>query len=57
MNDIMSVKDLANYLQYHEVTIYRMLSRGIIRGKRIGIGRGNWRFKKSEIDKMFRKNR
>ena len=44
---ILTVTELANYLQVHRTTIYRLLMRGELPGFKIG---GDWRFNIETID-------
>lgn len=46
-DDIMLIKELANYLKIAEKTAYRFASEGKIPGFKVGSA---WRFRKSEID-------
>jgi len=46
-NDIMTVKELSEYLKIAEKTTYRFASEKKIPSFKIG---GAWRFRKSEID-------
>ena len=50
MNEILTVKEAAAYLKTHQVTFYRWLKKGIVKGKKIG---GQWRFTRENLDKMF----
>lgn len=50
-NDIMIIKDLANYLKIAEKTAYRFASEGKIPGFKVGSA---WRFRKSEIDQWIK---
>lgn len=52
MNDIINLQELKNYLQLHEMTVYRLAKRGIIPGFKVG---NHWRFKKSIIEKWILK--
>jgi len=45
---ILTVRDLSNYLHCHQSTIYRLANRGEIPGFRLG---GGWRFKIDEINR------
>ncbi|HRK98641.1 MAG TPA: helix-turn-helix domain-containing protein [Alphaproteobacteria bacterium] len=47
-NDIMTIREVAEYLRLNEKTTYRYASEGKIPGFKVG---GAWRFRKSEIDK------
>lgn len=49
MPDVMSVKELSEYLGYSQTTIYRNVH--VIPGKKIG---WCWRFYKPLIDKIFK---
>jgi excisionase family DNA binding protein len=46
-----TVKEVAKYLNLHEISIYRMIKRGEIPAFRIG---GCWRFTKERIDEWLR---
>jgi len=48
--EILTVKQLADYLQMDEHTIYRLTKSGKIPGMKIG---AEWRFKKNLIDKWI----
>jgi excisionase family DNA binding protein len=50
--EIMTVSTLAEYLQCHPSTIYRMLKDKKIRAFKLG---SDWRFEKSEINSWLRK--
>ena len=50
-NDIMLIKDLANYLKIAEKTAYRFAAEGKIPGFKVGSA---WRFRKSEIDQWIK---
>lgn len=45
--DIMTIKEVSEYLKLAEKTAYRLAAQGHIPGFKIG---GSWRFRKSEID-------
>jgi excisionase family DNA binding protein len=49
--EIVTVRDLANYLHCHQSTIYRLAKRGEIPAFRLG---GGWRFKISDINRWSR---
>jgi excisionase family DNA binding protein len=51
-SDIMTVKDLAQYLKIAEKTAYRFALEGKIPGFKIGSA---WRFRKGEIDQWIEK--
>lgn len=48
--EIMTAKDLADYLGFSKNWVYRQVEAGEIPGTRLG---GNWRFKKSVIDEWL----
>jgi excisionase family DNA binding protein len=49
-NEIMTVKQIANYLQMDEHTIYRLARKGKIPAFKL---EGQWRFKKDLVDKWI----
>ena len=49
-DDFMTLPELAEYLQVHPVTIYRMLRRKQISGLKVG---GDWRFFRDEIEHLI----
>jgi excisionase family DNA binding protein len=46
-NDILTVKEVADYLKVNERTIYRLASNGELPAFRVG---ASWRFRLGEID-------
>jgi len=44
--DIMTMKEVAEYLKINEKTAYRLASEGKLPGFKVG---GSWRFKRSEV--------
>ena len=48
--DIMDIKELAEYLQIHPATVYKLVRVGKIPGFKIGY---DWRFHKKLIDKWI----
>ena len=48
--DIMTIKEVADYLKLKEKTAYKLVAEGKIPGCMVG---GSWRFKKSEIEKWI----
>ena len=48
IDDILTIKELADYLKLNEKTTYRLVLKGDIPGFKIG---GSWRFERTEIDK------
>ena len=51
-DDIMTVKELADYLKIAEKTAYRFASEGKVPGFKVGSA---WRFKKEEIDAWIKR--
>lgn len=49
-DNIMTVKELADYLKIAEKTAYRFASEGKVPGFKVGSA---WRFRKSEIDRWI----
>ena len=50
-NDIMTMKEVAEYLKLNEKTAYRLTSEGKLPAFKVG---GSWRFQKSEIDQWIK---
>ena len=48
-SDIMTIKELSEYLKLNEKTAYRLASEGKIPGFKVG---GSWRFRCDEIEKL-----
>jgi excisionase family DNA binding protein len=48
-SDIMTIKELSEYLKLNEKTAYRLASEGKIPGFKVG---GSWRFRRDEIEKL-----
>ena len=51
--DVMTVREVAEYLKVKERTIYRLLSLGDIPAFKVG---GSWRFRRGEIDQWTESN-
>ena len=51
MGKILTTKELSEYLQLTEVTIYKYVSEGKIPGMKIG---SRWRFEKDRIDDLLK---
>lgn len=49
-DDIMTIKEVAEYLKLNVKTAYRLVSEGKIPGFKVG---GSWRFRHSEIEKWI----
>jgi excisionase family DNA binding protein len=47
LNDILTVKEVADYLKVNERTIYRLATNGELPAFRVG---ASWRFRLNEID-------
>lgn len=55
MNDnILTIRDVAEFLKVTEKTIYRMASDGRIPGFKVG---GSWRFDKADIEQWIAENK
>ena len=50
IDDILTIKELADYLKLNEKTTYRLVSKGDIPDFKIG---GSWRFERTEIEKWI----
>ena len=48
--DIMTIREVADYLKLTEKTAYRLAAKGKIPGFKVG---GSWRFKRSQIEKWI----
>lgn len=46
-NEILTIRQVAEYLQMSSTTVYQLVSRGELPGRKVG---GMWRFIRSEID-------
>ena len=51
--DILTIREVAEYLRIAEKTVYRLAAKGELPGFKIG---GSWRFLQSEIDKSIKSN-
>lgn len=49
--DIMTIREVAEYLRLNEKTTYRYAAEGIIPGFKIG---GAWRFRRDEIESWIK---
>ena len=49
-NDIMTIKEVSEYLKLNEKTAYRLTLDGKLPAFKVG---GSWRFRKSQIDKWI----
>jgi excisionase family DNA binding protein len=50
MDEILTASQVADFLQIHPRTVYKLVKQGVIPGKKFG---GGWRFSKSEIILMI----
>ena len=50
MTDILTIREVAEYLKLNEKTTYRLVAEGKIPGFKVG---GAWRFRKAEIDRWI----
>ncbi len=48
--DIMTIKEVSEYLKLTEKTAYRLVAEGKIPGFKVG---GSWRFRRTEIDRWI----
>lgn len=46
-DDILTIKEVADYLKIREKTAYRLVAEGKIPGFKVG---GSWRFRRTEIE-------
>ncbi|MDX2073595.1 MAG: helix-turn-helix domain-containing protein [Alphaproteobacteria bacterium] len=51
-DDIITIREVADYLKIAEKTAYKLVLEGIIPGFKVG---GSWRFKRDEIAKWVEK--
>ena len=52
-SDVMTVREVADYLKVKDRTIYRLVAGGEMPGFKVG---GSWRFRKTEIDRWTEAN-
>lgn len=50
-DEILTIREIAEYLKIKDKTIYALVARGGIPGFKVG---GSWRFRRSEIDRWIR---
>ncbi len=53
-DELITIKDVAEFLQIAEKTIYRMAADGKIPGFKVG---GSWRFRRKEIENWLESRR
>ena len=51
-DDIITIKEVAEYLKLKEKTAYHLAAKGEIPGFKVG---GSWRFRKNEIERWIKK--
>lgn len=49
-DEILTIREVAEYLKIKEKTAYALVARGEIPGFKVG---GSWRFRKGELDKWI----
>ncbi len=49
-NDVLIVPEAAGLLRLADMTVYRMLERGELRGVKVA---GRWRIRRADIDKLL----
>ncbi len=49
-DEVMTVKEVADYLRLAESTVYRLVKKGSLPGRKLG---GNWRFSRKGLDKWL----
>lgn len=52
--DILTIKEVADYLRIAEKTAYRLASNGTLPGFKVG---GSWRFRRTEVDSWIEAER
>ena len=53
-DEIMTLKEVAEYLKLAEKTAYRLAAEGKLPGFKVG---GSWRFKKEDIESWIERNK
>ena len=53
-SDIITIKEVAEYLKIKEQTVYALVAKGDIPGFKVG---GSWRFDKADIDAWIEKQK
>ena len=53
-NEIMTIKEVSEYLKLVEKTAYRLAAQGKIPGFKVG---GSWRFKREDIEQWIEDNK
>ena len=51
-DDIITIREVADYLKIAEKTAYKLVLEGVIPGFKVG---GSWRFRRDEIERWIRK--
>ena len=52
-SDVMTVREVADYLKVKDRTIYRLVANGEMSGFKVG---GSWRFRRAKIDRWIEAN-
>lgn len=50
-DEVMTVKEVAEYLRLAESTVYRLVKNGSLPGRKLG---GNWRFSRKSLDEWLK---
>jgi excisionase family DNA binding protein len=50
MNEILTVKEVADFLKLHQTTVYKMIKSGELPAFKIG---SDWRFRRSRIEEWL----
>ena len=53
-DEILTLKEVAEYLKLAEKTAYRLVAEGKLPGFKVG---GSWRFKRTDIEKWIEENK
>lgn len=53
-NEILTLKEVADYLKLTEKTAYRLAAEGKLPGFKVG---GSWRFKREDVEKWIEEQR
>ena len=53
-DEVMTVKEVADYLRLAESTVYRLVKNGSLPGRKLG---GNWRFSRKNLDRWLAETR
>ena len=53
MNEVMTLKQVADYFKVSEITVHRLTQRGMVPGVKIG---RQWRYFRKDIERLMRKS-